>query len=273
MKRYSYILLLCYAISSAACHARMVPQGSTFNKEIKDEGGKPQLLGKCTRGRLEQAPYDSWFVKNYTDYRVDSVTAGQIRAKLVELPDTGTISGNTHPDKHIRLKIFMGTWCGDSQREVPRIFKILDYCGVDSSMVQLIMVSDADSTYKQSPGHEEKGLNIFRVPDLIVLDKGKELGRIVESPVQSLEKDLLALLDGESYIPHYRGVALLVDVFRTEKRSKIEHGLAELAARVKPLVRSPSELKSYAHVLRAAGEGEKAAIALQINELIFPGGK
>jgi hypothetical protein len=257
MKRYSHILLLCYAISSAACHAHMVPQGSTLNKEIKDEGGKPQLLGKCTRGRLEQAPYDSWFVKNYTDYRVDSVTAEQIRAKLVD----------------IRLKIFMGTWCGDSQREVPRIFKILDYCGADSSMVQLIMVSDADSTYKQSPGHEEKGLNIFRVPDLIVLDKGKELGRIVESPVQSLEKDLLALLDGEDYVPHYRGAALLVEVFKTRKRSKIEHELPELAARIKPLVRSPSELKSYAHVLRAAGEGEKAAIALQINELIFPGGK
>ncbi len=24
----------------------------------------------------------------------------------------------------------MGTWCGDSRREVPRMYKILDYCQV-----------------------------------------------------------------------------------------------------------------------------------------------
>lgn len=270
MKRYSYILLLCYTISNASCHARAVPQIATFNKEVKDERGNPQLLGKCTRARLERAPYDSWFAKNYTNYTVDSVTADQIRARLMDLPETGPISENTH---RIWWKIFMGTWCGDSQREVPRIFKILDYCGVDPSRIRLIMVSDADSTYKQSPGHEEKGLNIFRVPDLIVLDKEQELGRIVEFPVQSLEKDLLTLLDGEYYIPHYRGAALLVEVFKTEKRSKIERELLDLAARIKPLVSSPSELKSYAHVLRASGEGQKAVITLKINELIFPEGK
>src|SRR5882757_11123644 len=98
---YSYILLLCYTISYYSCHPRLVPQGIPLNKEITDERGKPQLLGMCTRERLEQPPYDSWFVKNYTDYTVDSVTAGQIRAKLVD-----------SSDNHIRLKIFMGTWCG-----------------------------------------------------------------------------------------------------------------------------------------------------------------
>jgi len=264
---YSYILLLCYTISYSSCHPRLVPQGATtpptLNKEVTDERGKPQLLGKCTRERLEQAPYDSWFLKNYTDYAVDSVTAGLLRAKLEDQRGHGSPGG-------IRFVIFMGTWCGDSQREVPRMFKILDYCGLDSTAVQLIMVSDADSMYKQSPGHEEKGLNIFRVPDLIVLDKGKESGRIVESPVQSLEKDLLALVDGDNYVPNYKGAALLVKVFREEKRAKIEGELPELAARIKPLVRSPSELKSYAHVLKAAGEGPKAAIVLQINALIFP---
>jgi hypothetical protein len=237
---------------------------------------------------LEQVPYDGWFVKNYSDYKVDSATADQLRSKLAGkrrhgrlgrrpiirgLSDTGYISRNPYPDKHIRLFIFMGTWCGDSQREVPRIFKILDYCGIDSSVVQLVMVSAADSTYKQSPGHEERGLNIFRVPDLIVLDKEKELGRIVESPVQSLEKDLVAITGGGSYAPHYQGAALLVKVFREEKRAKIEKELPELAARVKPLVKSPSELKSYAHVLKAAGEQQKADITLEINALIFPEGK
>lgn len=251
---YSYILLLCYAFHTSSCHSRIAPQGSMLNREVNDEQGKPQLLGKCSRGRLEQAPYDSWFVKNYTNYTVDSVTADQLKTKL--------------RDK--QLKIFMGTWCGDSQREVPRIFKILDYCGIDPSKVELIMVGEADPLYKQSPGHEEKGLNIFRVPDLIMLDKGKELGRVVESPVLSLEKDLQTMLDGGDYVPKYGGAALLEKVFKEEKKAKIKKELPELAERVRPLVHSASELKSYAHVLKATGEGEEADWTLQINALIFP---
>lgn len=256
-KLHSYMLLLCYTIIYSACAPKLAPRGVTLNQEITDERGTPQLLGKCTRARLEKAPYDSWFVKNYSDYTVDSAVADQLRSRM---------AGKS-------VKLFMGTWCGDSQREIPRIFKILDYCGMNAGQVQLVMVSDADSTYKQSPGHEERGLNIFRVPDLIVLDKGKEMGRIVESPVQSLEKDLLALTGGENYTPHYEGAALLIKVFREEKRSRIEKELPELAARIKPMVHSPSELKSYAHVLKAAGEPQKADIALQINTLIFPIGK
>src|SRR5258708_16511766 len=256
-KLHSYMLLLCYTVIYSSCHPKLAPQRATLNKEITDGQGKPQLLGKCSRARLEQAPYDSWFVKNYSDYTVDSSTADSRRSRL---------AGK-------KVSLFMGTWCGDSQREIPRIFKILDYCGINSSLVQLVMVSDADSTYKQSPGHEERGLNIFRVPDLILLDKGKEIGRIVESPVQSLEKDLLTLTAGEHYVPHYEGAALLIKAFREEKKGQLEKELPELAARIKPMVSSPSELKSYAHVLRAAGEGQKADIALQINALIFPAGK
>ena len=268
--RHSYILLLCYTISYSACHPKLAGQRAPLsqesksggkheliNQEIRDERGQPQLLGKCTRERLTQAPYASWFVKNYSDYTLDSATADQFRSGL---------AGK-------KIILFMGTWCGDSQREIPRIFKILDYCGIDSSGVQLVMVSDADSTYKQSPGHEERGMNVFRVPDLIVLDKGKEIGRIVESPVQSLEKDLLAIISGAAYAPRYQGAALLITIFREESGSQIAGELPELAARIKPLVSSPSELKSYAHTLRAAGEPEKAAITLQINALIFPAQK
>lgn len=229
-------------------------QPTTLNKEVKDDRGNLNLLGVCTRERLQQAPFDSWFVKEYTSYTVDTLTAGQLQGKL---------AGRT-------LRIFMGTWCGDSQMQVPRIFKILDYCGVKPSSIQLIMVSDADSSYKQSPGHEEKGLNIFRVPDLLVLDHGRESGRIVESPVQSLEKDLLAITSGQPYTPKYTGAAFLIRLFGERNKKDIENDLPAIAGQIKPLLQSPGELKSYAHVMNAAGEKEKAGIALRLNSLIFP---
>jgi hypothetical protein len=245
-----------------SCHSKMAAQRSVYNRpvynlEIKDAGGNPMLLGKCTRERLQQPPFDTWFIKNYTDYSVDSATAALLRSKLA--------------GRH--FVIFMGTWCGDSRREVPRMFKLLDYCGVPASSIRLIMVNSADSLYKQSPGHEEKGLNIFRVPDLLLLDDKREMGRIVESPVVSLEKDLQALADGDVYTPQYRGAAFLIRQFAEKNPAELENDLPGLATAVKPLLSSPGELGSYAHVLRAAGEKEKAALVLRLNSLIFPQGK
>jgi hypothetical protein len=263
----AHLPLFFYVIFFTACHSGFAPQSGIaaksvmthaptdpVNKEIRDEKGNPDLLGLCTRAGLEKAPYNSWFIKNYDDYAIDSATANQLKL---------TFSGK-------RFKIFMGTWCGDSRREVPRFYKILDYCGIDASAVQLIMVSDGDSTYKQSPGHEERGLDIIRVPDLIVMEDGKELGRVIESPVVSLEKDLLLLSAKEGYTPKYAGANRLVLLFREEKPETMEKQLPGLAARIRPLVRSSAELNGYARVMRTAGETKKADIILKINALIFP---
>ena len=248
--------LFFYAITCISCHHRIAPRGSaTFNMEVKDQRGNPQLSGRASRQRLEQTPYGDWFVKNYDSYRVDSLTAGNLRAGL-----TGK-----------RLVVFMGTWCGDSRREVPRFFKILDYCGIDSSSVDLVMVNYSDSMYKQSPGHEEKGLDIFRVPDFIVMDRGREIGRIVESPVASLEKDLLSIVSGEAYTPQYRGGAFMAQMFHREKMGKLRRQFPQLTEKLRPLVSSPGELSSYAKVLQAAGEPEKAALVKDLNGRLFPG--
>jgi thiol-disulfide isomerase/thioredoxin len=99
--------------------------------------------------------------------------------------------------------LFLGTWCGDSQREVPRLYKIFDYCTVKPEQIKLVLVSNHDTAYKQSPTHEEKGLNILRVPTLLVLENGNELNRFVEYPVESLEKDLLKILSKITYKDAY----------------------------------------------------------------------
>ncbi len=65
------------------------------------------------------------------------------------------------------------------------------------------MVSNQQDSYKQSPQHEENGRNIIRVPTIIIEDNFKEVGRIVEYPVVSLEKDMLSILRKERYVPNY----------------------------------------------------------------------
>jgi thiol-disulfide isomerase/thioredoxin len=244
-------------LTITSCHRHTVATASTTpataNAEYTDARGNLNLLGKSTRQRLQQAPFDTWFNKNFTEYNIDSNTANRLKPLV----------------KNKQFVIFMATWCGDSRREVPRIYKLLDYCGVKPAQVQLINLNNHDTAYKQSPTHEEKGLYIHRVPTLLVYADKKEKGRVVETPVTSLEKDLLAIIQG-SYEPQYRGTAYLVSLFRSSSLQVIEKNLTREAEQLKPLVKHWGELCAFGRVLLIGGEVDRALIAFQLSALLYP---
>lgn len=227
---------------------------STYNYEVKDQSGNLILLGKSTRERLQQAPFDNWFNSTYNSYAIDTTSANQLRSLL----------------KGKRLVIFMGTWCGDSRREVPRMYRLLDYCGIPASQIELINVDYHDTAYKQSPTHEERGLNIHRVPDMLVYDQQKELGRIVESPVVSWEKDLLAILQQQAYVPKYKAVSYLATQFQQSALRDMELNMQQLADQLRPLVQNRGELQSYGYIQMALKDVEKAVLVFRLNTLLFP---
>src|SRR4051812_11569881 len=99
---------------------------------MTDPHDNPHLLGRATRERLGQPPYGDWFNKNYDAYSIDSAATDQLRTTL----------------KGRRFIVFMRTWCGDSRREVPRFFKLMDGCGIDPSRIEVVTVSNTDSLYK-----------------------------------------------------------------------------------------------------------------------------
>lgn len=137
------------------------------------------LLGKANRNGLEMDAFKSWFNTGYADYKVDSETMEKVKPLL----------------KDATITVFMGTWCEDSQRETPHFYKILDAANFDESKLTLITVSEEKTT----PQGFEKGKNITNVPTIIFYKNDKELGRIVEYPIESLEKDMLAILSGKKY--------------------------------------------------------------------------
>jgi len=181
------ILFSWAVISLLIIYSTVSAQEQFFYKKVKDVNGDEMLLGECKPAALKQQPFASWYFQSWQEYKVDSATCNFIRPLLA--------------DK--KLLLFMGTWCGDSRREVPRMLKMLECCNFPMQNLTLIMVSNEHSVYKQSPTHEEQGRNIVRVPTLIILKDGTETGRIIEFPVISLEKDLLAILSEQPYRPNY----------------------------------------------------------------------
>jgi hypothetical protein len=56
---------------------------------------------------------------------------------------------------------------------------------------------------KKSPENLEKGMNIHHVPTFILYQNGKEVNRIIETPIETIEKDLIAIIQAKKYTPHY----------------------------------------------------------------------
>lgn len=86
--------------------------------------------------------------------------------------------------------VFLGTWCPDSKREVPRFLKIADLTGITAERVRLYGL---DRSKKSQDGETEK-YAITRVPTFVFLKDGVEIGRITEFPQMTLEGDLLSIL-------------------------------------------------------------------------------
>ena len=136
---------------------------SSLNKEI--------LYGYCDRSGLEKGEFGKLFEEYYQIYQ----------------PDQGVINQLKQKKEGIDILIVLGTWCSDSQEQVPKFFKILDKIRFDKKNLQLICVNSD----KEAPEGETADYNIQKVPTFIIFRKGREIGRIVETPYTSLEKDLL----------------------------------------------------------------------------------
>ncbi len=153
--------------------------GENTENDLIDDNGDPIIIGKQKRVTLESDPYKKWFDVSYKEHTLDTATMTTIKGHLAETDIT----------------VFMGTWCEDSQREVPAFFKALDLAGIDTSTIELITISED----KESPKELLEGRDIEYVPTIIFEKNGTELGRIVEYSIFSIEKDMAKILKGEGY--------------------------------------------------------------------------
>ncbi len=169
MQKTTIILSLLVLVLSG-CKTQKMNQ-TMFDERVQ----KTILIGDANRNGLQTNPFNSWFASQYESYSVDKLALEELN--LDALLTT-------------QITIVMGTWCGDSKREVPRFYKILDYLDYDYSLLKIIAV-DRNKTGGKLDISE---LKIKRVPTFIFYNDSKEIGRIIETPKESLEKDLARIV-------------------------------------------------------------------------------
>ncbi|MCB2221253.1 MAG: thioredoxin family protein [Bacteroidetes bacterium] len=134
----------------------------------------PVLLGQATRMEIQQGAFGQDFMAEYATYEPCNETLNKLKNVIY----------NSH------ITIVMATWCYDSQMQVPRFYKILDRLDYKTDEIKLICV-DRD---KLAGNFDIQSLSIEYVPTFIFYKDQKEVGRIVESPENSLEKDSYQIL-------------------------------------------------------------------------------
>ena len=151
---------------------------TSMNQETVNIEEEQILVGKVNWQGLTQQPYDEWFSPTYLSYGVDSLTLTSLGSKINE----------------IEIIMFLGTWCSDSQVEVPQFYKILDHISYDLSKMTVVALERLESRELVSPQHEETEYKITHVPTFIFKRAGKEIGRVTEYPEKTLEKDMVRII-------------------------------------------------------------------------------
>lgn len=132
--------------------------------------GRDVQLKECTRKYFEDEMCFPWFNLGYEEYSPNPYSVEKLKIK----------NGRLH------IIAVMGSWCEDTQRLLPQFYKTIDQARVPNSNVHLVPVDRDKRT--------DKGIQFpyeaYQVPTFILYYKGKEIGRIVESPNATIEDDL-----------------------------------------------------------------------------------
>ena len=166
------VSLIVTAFLIALMQSPVSAQTDTISGEA---AGEEMLVGKVTRSQLQTGEFGDYFEYNYTNYSPDQQTIDKLKNKIYGYD----------------IIIVLGTWCSDSQREVPRFYKILDKLEYNTNYVNIYCVD----RNKTAGNDDISNLNIGRIPTFIFVKDGVEKGRIVESPKNTLEKDMLEILN------------------------------------------------------------------------------
>lgn len=168
---YSRIMIRIYFIILSLFIASQIFSQSQF-EIVPENNGSKIWKGLIARDVLEKdTSFASWYLPNRKAYA----------------PNKETIAALQKNADSLELIVFMGTWCEDSHFVVPKLLSLVDAAGFPKNRVSLIGV-DRD---KKTLGNLSEALNVTNVPTIIVMKKGKELGRVIEYGKSGMfDKDL-----------------------------------------------------------------------------------
>lgn len=183
--RFTFAIIFLATLFSSSCRssrntretATPAVEAQSENQQLNYADPSTWLLGYINPGMFLNHPYSDWYVTAREEYTPDRAVIERLRTAVSD---------------DLSILVVLGTWCPDSRREVPRFMKIVEETGFPVERLAFVGVDIS----KLAPVGGYDTLNIERVPTFIFLKNKIEAGRIIETPVTSLEQDMLNILTG-----------------------------------------------------------------------------
>ena len=188
MKTLAFTLLISAALSCGNSNDKSNPeiQESTSEAVAVNETAEDQetmLTGVITPDELQQEPYSNWFTPAYEAYNPSTEELQVIKENIDDFD----------------IKVLMGTWCGDSRREVPKLIKLLEEVNYDMDKLEIVAVDRS----KTIPEGVEISADFEMVPTIIFYKDGEEVNRFVEYSIGSFEEDIARIVSEKEYSNPY----------------------------------------------------------------------
>jgi thiol-disulfide isomerase/thioredoxin len=171
--------LLLFAFIGITFFASCSSSKLTASKDyitIPDDRAKI-ISGKINRSILESDTAFAWFKENMKWGEADASAVAAFQKNASKFS----------------LVVVIGTWCHDSNNLLPKLFKLIDKSGYPESKVLLIAVDRNKKAFKNM---QEK-YSITNTPTFIVIQNGKEVGRVTEyGKTGYMEKELGEIISG-----------------------------------------------------------------------------
>jgi thiol-disulfide isomerase/thioredoxin len=163
------MLVVALIVSIFSCSSKSIPQQPKYTVVADTE--TVVMKGVLTRNILEKEKAFTWMTENR---KYGSADAGAVKI-FSQQKDLFTVL------------IFGGTWCHDSQNILPVFYRLVDKSGFPDNRITLVGVD----RQKTAPNNWHTIWNITMVPTFIILQNGKEMGRVVEyGQTGNVEKEL-----------------------------------------------------------------------------------
>jgi hypothetical protein len=137
-----------------------------------DKNGSIVLKGKVTLEQLNERKKFEWLASGVERYHPNQDIVDSLKAF-----------------KDFSLVVVLGTWCSDTKEQLPKLIKVLQQMNYPLKSIQLIAVGRDKKVPRQF-----RNYTVQNVPTIFVLRQNNVIGKVVETPIKSMEEDVLEIL-------------------------------------------------------------------------------
>jgi len=192
---FSWVLWGCSSLKRAEKRTNQQAE-LTSQEKLKERKLKLKTMGSCIN-KLHNQLESQWKMSSFSEE--ETRYAGEfLNVLLVNYesyaPDSAIIVDLKRIEQPFMIRVFGGNWCSDTHAGVPALYKVLDQMGLNAQRIEYTRVGKNKIPVDLRPATLDEGVG--PVPLIIVMNnQGKEIGRIIEVPKKSWEKDLLTILE------------------------------------------------------------------------------